>query len=243
MKTTCVTISVLFLSQLCLAQNKNLDYSKAIKLYNQTTYNLTTKTYESQDTTGNYLFQTEESFQILQANIAFQWKMNNNNFHEIQLVDFRIGKHGVKSEQKNDKTNASLTYNGQYTTLTAIAIGYDYILNFNKRADRKFVPSLGIGGTPYFVRQKREPYVSHAFPVTDTRIGMKLFVSPRISYYLNSRFFLDLHIPICVSDMQVHQNQVKNPAFTSEQQKTSTVNFTQFPKIFYGRIGVGLKIQ
>jgi len=242
MKKTYLTLALVLLINMSWAQNKNLDYSKAIKLYNQTSYSLNTITYESDDTTGQYLFQTEKSFQILKTNIAFQWKTKNNNFHEIQLIDFRIGKHGVKTEFKSEKNNSSQLQSGQEIIETAIALGYEYIINFNKQADRKFVPSLGFGGSPYFSRQKKEPYVSNSFPVSDTRFGMRLFVSPRVSYYFTSKFFLDLHIPICVSDMNVHINQVKNPAFTSQQQTTSTINFAQFPKLFSGRIGLGFKI-
>jgi hypothetical protein len=223
-------------------QNTNLDYKYAIKVYNLTTYD----EYErSRTTTGtssiDYSY-TTTTLQILHPTIAFQWKTKKNNFHEIELTSFMLGKLVTKTENTSDTTQNGQTINGYDLVTTSIAARYEYILNFNKSKDRKFVPSLGFGINPYYKQNNYSPKISSSFSTSEIYFGFKVFITPRLTYYLSSKFFIDLNIPICFLDSYFLKDKEDNPAVPVEERTITTFNLNGFPKVFSGRIGVGLKI-
>ena len=78
------------------AQNTNLDFKNAIKIYNLSSYELNIKTEPIINSpSGAYYFTTVNS-QFLHPTIAFQWKSKKNNFHEIELTDFSLNKMSAK---------------------------------------------------------------------------------------------------------------------------------------------------
>ena len=83
------------------AQNTNLDYKNAIKIYNLTTYEEYQRSEKLNDTSSSYYNYTTTNFQILHPTIAFQWKTKKNNFQEIELTSFIIDKAVTKTEIKN----------------------------------------------------------------------------------------------------------------------------------------------
>jgi len=194
------------------------------------------------DSTSISLKETESSFRLTQPSIAFQWRTKKNNFHEIELSQVWFGKVATKSEEIDRQTNQKETQGGQETWKSSFSLRYEYVLNFRKKATTKLVPSIGFGAGTYFNRSKTEPLVSNSFPAATTQLGLKLYVTPRLSYYFNPRWFLDVNLPICASDLNMTRFKVENPAFTSAQQTSSSSVFETFPKMFSARIGIGLKL-
>ena len=79
-------------------QNTNLDYKYAIKVYNLTTYDEYERSRKITDTSSIDYSYTTITFQILHPTFAFQWKTKKNNFHEIELTSFMLGKLVTKTE-------------------------------------------------------------------------------------------------------------------------------------------------
>ncbi|MBI1222725.1 MAG: hypothetical protein GC180_09000 [Bacteroidetes bacterium] len=233
---------MIFLFHTGWSQNSNLDYHHAIKLYSQTSYTSTSQQLSIFDTLGNYRAISSKSFQLIQPSLAYQWKTKKNNFHEVAIGQVQLHSQHDLSEIKNGQTNSSLVDGGQKVFETSFILRYEYIINLRRNVESKFAPSIGFAGSPYFFLKNFQPVTSHSFPVSQLNMGMKLYVTPRISYYFNSKFFLDLNIPICLSDMAYNRNSVKNPAFTRSQQVYGTIDFNSFPRVFSGRLGIGMKL-
>ena len=221
------------------SQNKNLDYRNGLKIYNLSTFEENFKSIRLSDT-SSYQF-TNTSTQILHPTIAFQWKAKNNNFHEIELTNFEIGKTGAKTEFVAD-TNGIPFVSGQDVVTTALSVRYEYILNFNKSKDSKLVPSLGLGVNPYFRKNKYSPLASSSFPASESSFGLRAFITPRVTYFITQKIFVDFNIPLCLLDNFILTEMRDNANLPVEQRTVSTYNFNQFPKFISGRIGFGIKL-
>ncbi len=224
------------------SQNTNLDYKSALKIYNLTTFDEQTKSRKLNDTSSYRYQHTNTTLQILHPTIAFQWKSKKNNFHEIELTSLMLGKVGTKIEIVNDTINNGQTISEVDLTTTAISVRYEYIFNFNKSKDTKLVPSLGFGVNPYYRQNNYSPKISNLFPTSDISIGMKAFITPRISYFLTSKLFIDVNIPLCFFDTFYFADKEKNPAIPAQERTITTFNYNQFPKVFSGRLGIGIKL-
>jgi hypothetical protein len=233
---------MLFIVKTSEGQNTQLDYQSALKIYNLSTYEEQTTFTPLSDTSSYRQQNTTTSLQLLRPSIAFQWKSKKNNFHEIELISFSLGKNGTKSENINDSTNTGQLISSVDFTSTVISVRYEYILNFNKSKESKFVPSIGFGANPYFRKNDIAPKTSNAFPSSETAIGMRAFITPRLSYYFTSKLFLDVNIPLCLFDNAITTIKNENPSIPISQQKISAFDFSQFPRLFSGRIGIGIKL-
>ncbi len=86
-------------------QNTNLDYKYALKIYNLTAFEEQTKSKRLNYTSSHHDQYTNTTFQILHPTIAFQWKSNKNNSHEIELTSFKMGKIRTRPENVMDTSN------------------------------------------------------------------------------------------------------------------------------------------
>lgn len=225
---------------LCSAQNTHLDYKSSIKLYSQTTYSDYSSTLEP-DSNGWYGYIRTRSLRIFQPTLAFQWKNKKGNFHEVELTQFQINRNNNVSEVRNTSFSKYDDNSGTKSNELNFAFRYEYIINFLKNKETKFVPSLGLGASPYFSFSNRNTASSTAFRSSYLNTGLRVYLTPRVTYYFHSKFFLDLNLPICLSDTYIGRVKVENPAFTPEQQVNTTIYVESFPKLFSGRIGLGYK--
>jgi hypothetical protein len=222
-------------------QNTNLDYKSALKIYNLTSFD--EQTISRRLTASSPLYQyTNTTLQILHPTIAFQWQSKKNNFHEIELTSLMLGKIGTQTEIINDTTNNGQTISGSDLKKTVISARYEYILNFNKSKNSKFVPSIGFGINPYFRQNNYSPKISSLFPTSEISVGMRAFITPRFTYFLTSKLFIDVNIPLCFFDTFYFAGKEDNPAISLLERTTNTFNFNLFPKVISGRIGIGLKL-
>ena len=212
-------------------QNTSLDYKKAIKVYNLTTYE------ENVRFSGG---STSYSFQILQPTVAFQWKSNKCNFHEVELTSLVLNKTPAVTVIAKDTSGNVKTRHDDLISYV-ISLRYEYILNFNKSKDIKFVPSLGFAIGPYFKQNSYQPTPT-SFRTHERFIGIRTFIIPRITYYLSSKIFFDINFPINIFDIYSLRSRTENLAIPVNQQTITNFDFTVFPKIFNVRLGIGLKI-
>lgn len=219
-------------------QNKNLNAKYAVKVYNLSSL----QKHEEPYTQGIFTGQTtQKNLQLFHPTIAFRIRNKKNNFHEIELTKLEVGSEETLSGV-NFNNGSPIIIAGGKTNTTAIAVRYEYILNFNKKKNSKLMPALGLALMPYYQRTHYTPSLATEFPETATRLGVKGFVVPRVTYAISSRLFLDVNIPICVTDMYTLMNNEKNPNLTQQEQKYSTGNFDGLPEFYSLRIGLGLNI-
>lgn len=234
-----IVITILFINK-GWTQNTNLDYKNAIKIYNLTTFD-EYREFKS-DTTAYSFRYTTATVQILHPTIAFQWKTKKNNFHEIELTNFMLSKVGTQTEIVNNTTGNGQMVSGNDLITTAISVRYEYILNFNKSKDKKLVPSIGFGINPYFKQNNYRPKISTSFPTSEDFFGARTLITPRLTYYIKPKLFIDINVPFCFFDTYYLKDKEDNPAVPTKQRTITTYNYEQFPKIFSGRLGVGLKL-
>ena len=240
-KPLVVVLAILF-SFLSWGQNSHLDYNRAVKMYNLTSYEKFSTSNNLNDSTSNLtLNSTGSSFQLFHPTVAFQWKSKNNNFHEIELTHLIFGKESTLTELNNDSINFNQTIDGGTMTQTHISARYEFILNFNKSKEHKIVPSIGFGINPYYSQDDFSPKTSSSFATSEKSVGIKTFITPRLTYFLTSKLFLDVNIPVCLFDLALDSDTQDNPIIPIEQRTVSTFNFNQFPNVFSGRIGIGFK--
>jgi len=235
-----VTIFLLLLSAFVYSQNKNLDYKRAIKFYNLSTYQKTKS--NSSDSVFTYNSYSS-NFQILHPTIAFGWKAKNQNSHELELTGLIVKRNNSNSTVSTNSDNLPpSTISGADVFSSSISLRYEYIINFFKKSDCILAPSLGCAINPYFDQTKQKPHTTQAFPSSYVTFGAKGFIIPRLTYYYNSKCFFDFNIPIALFDAQNKFSTVRNPGIPVANQRISDGNFDVLPKQFYLRLGVGIKI-
>jgi hypothetical protein len=224
------------------AQYPHMDYNSALKISNLTVF---------QERSGSLRFNTNPSYleesantslQILQPTIAFQWKSEKGNFHEIELTSLSWGKVGAETVVTYDSTSSGIRVAASDLTTADISMRYEYILVFNKEKYSKVVPSVGFGVNPYFGNVRYSPEVSSSFPASETTVGIRTFITPRVTYFMTSRLFVDVNLPVCITDAGIFIDEVDDPAIPVDQRSISTFDFNQFPRFFSGRIGLGVKL-
>jgi hypothetical protein len=223
-----------------IAQNDNLNYKSGFKVYNHTAYEVVDL--NNRITSPFPYIHTSKNIEVLRAVPAFMWQTKGNNFHEVELTRFSINKFNSKPLVAYDTSSTTKNDRGDKTFSTNLELRYEFVLNFNKNADTKFVPSLGFAFSPYFRHNKYTAESSSLYPAAEYYLGVKSFVIPRVTYYLNSKLFLDINVPICVYDAHYRESNNKNPALPFEQQVMGAYIFKPFAQIFTGRVGIGVKI-
>ncbi|MDQ3048793.1 MAG: hypothetical protein M3R27_14680, partial [Bacteroidota bacterium] len=195
MKRLASVSAAIIISLNVMAQNTSLDYKHAIKVYNLSSFDEFRRSERVNDSSSEYYSYTTTNLRILHPSVAFQWKTSKNNFHEIELTDLALNKAGSITSLKNDTSNTSYMLSGDDVTTTSIALRYEYILTLRKSKESKLVPSVGFALGIFYQQNKYDPKISSSFPSKETIFGTRMYVTPRLCYYLNSRIFLDLNIP------------------------------------------------
>lgn len=238
MKKLCLGALLLSATYAGYAQNKNLEGKYALKLYNTTSW----QKEESFGISGTYIKTTEQKdFQLLHPSIAARLTDRSGNMHEVELTRMELGV--VKDVvYLMNPSGTTIPVSGGKTTQTNIALRYEYIFNFMKKKNSKWMPALGLALMPYFQRDNFTPELSTAYPSTTTALGAKGWVIPRITYAISSKLFVDLNVPLCVTDANIEWNNHKNPNLSQGEQKSEVTNFQGAPQHYSIRLGVGLKV-
>lgn len=236
MKKYILVIFLIVLIQTGRTQNTNLDFKYAVKLYN--IFSSEDYSNSDNDTNLNSFRYSNKKLRLFHPTFAFQWKTANHNFHEVELIDFVFG---ITGEDGDDTTFGGVPEGDKKFISTYISMRYEYILNFNKGKDTRMVPSLGFGIMPYYGHYNDQPAESNSFRSSEYYTGAKVFLTPRLTYHLSPKFYIDLNIPLCLFDSYFQSYKDEDPTLPIKDQKKSTFNFEAFPKAFSGRLGIGLK--
>ena len=240
MKNLIVCIAVMFIKGV-VAQNPNTDYRIGIKVYNLARYEESERSMsEGLGSRSSILFK-KKTFNLLHPTIAIQWKSKRNNFHEIEIVDLKWENAGSTRELRNDSTNINTKVYGDNVKETSIAARYEFTIVFNKKKERKLVPSLGLAISPYYTSHRLTPELSSSFPEFGYHTGIRTFVTPRITYFIKQKLFIDLNIPVCISQAEFSEERNYDPSISKTERKIFFDAYA-FPKMFSVRIGVGIKL-
>lgn len=223
------------------AQNTYLDYKYSIKLYNLTAYEQSSEN-GIVDSLMPMVRNSSTTLQYVHPTFAFQWKTKKQNFKEIELINFYINKTTGSREQLDTIGRVEKVLSKKVLVSSGISLRYEYTVMFKKLKTSKFVPSIGYAANPYFKLDNFVPELSNAFISTKSTLGARGFIIPRLTYFIGSKFFLDLNLPFCVMELYYQVNENENPMIPSNQQRISNINFELFPKVFSARLGLGLKI-
>ncbi|MDA3866404.1 MAG: hypothetical protein PF489_06590 [Salinivirgaceae bacterium] len=241
MKNYLSIIFLLLIIQKGHSQNTYTDDKNAIKIYNLTTFESSSSKLRS-DSASFSLYSSNSISEYFHPTFAYQWKSKKNNFHEIELTNFILKNNKSKDEIINDSSGTKHTKISSRTTMILISFRYEYILNFNKSKDTRFVPSLGFGVRPFYKQEDIKFDVSTSFPSSEKYIGFSTYITPRLTYYVSSKLFLDINIPLNIFSMNYNTTLLDNPAIPKEHRDVSSLNFEELTNVFSARIGVGLKL-
>lgn len=223
------------------AQNPNTDYRFAIKVYNLARYEEVDKFRRTNPVEYNYYHDHTKSLKLFHPTVAVQWKTKRNNFHEIELTDFEWENTALTTHANNDSIKTSVLVYDENISRTIFAARYEFQLMFNKKKERKLVPSLGFAASPYYKRLSSRPGISSSFPKSEQTIGLKMFVTPRITYFIKQKLFLDFNIPICISETEFAKEKNGDPSLPSAQREIFSLDAKTIPQMFSARVGIGIK--
>ena len=211
-----ISLLLLFVN-IAWAQNKNLNFRGSVKFYNQSTF-VDRSLYHLDSTFFEMQYRKTNTY--FHPGFAFQLMNKRKNIHEFELSDLSFGGNVIAN----------------------ISLRYEYIVNMNKAKDRKWVPSLGFAANPYFAQQQYGQGLDLKYLSTVKYFGLKAFITPRITYYLDTKLYFDLNVPVCVFDMYHKSFKTDDPAVQQDQREIHNYNFgAVFPNMTQIRIGIGLK--
>lgn len=242
MKKLLIPVLLMTISSTALSQNTHLNFKHGLKLYNLSSYEGRSWQKRPPNSSGNYYFYHESIYRLLQPTIAFQWNPGKGNFHELSLEDLKYEIASNWTELRNDSLNIQTPLNGERVTETAIALRYEYILVLNKKKECRLVPSIGFGVSPYYRSYKVQPMIASFFPMSEKIMGLRTFITPRLNYFIGSRFFLDLNVPLCFTEAVFVSEREEDPSIPQEEREVSTLGMKMFSNILAVRLGIGIKL-
>ena len=228
------------------AQNTNLDYQYALKISNQTSYEKFNKITSNFDSTMNLI--STSSLQVFHPTISYQWRAKNQNFHEIEITSFNMKRSTSLTEIVGDSITppspgyVGIPIAGGRSINALISLKYEYIMTFRKMKEKKLVPSFGFAINPFFKHTSFSPVLSSVYPSKEQILGVRFFATPRLTYYVTPKFFVDINLPLCVASTYFMNDVSENPVVPINERRTSTFSFETFPAILNARIGIGIKI-
>lgn len=241
MKKIITAFAAMLFIKIIAAQNPNMDYRFAIKVYNLARYEETDKFRPTNPVEYNYYHDRTKSLKLFHPTVAVQWKTKRNNFHEIELTDFEWENSAFTTHANNDSIKTSVLVYEENISRTIFAARYEFQLMFNKKKERKLVPSLGFAASPYYKRLSSLPGISSSFPKSEQTIGLKMFITPRITYFIKQKLFLDFNIPICISQTESVKEKNGDPSLPSAQREIFSLDANTIPQMFSARVGIGIK--
>lgn len=242
MKNSAVLLALLFVQWPTMAQNKNLEAKYGIKVYNLSSYTTSNQILSQDSVLVSRI--TDKFLSLFNPSIAFRFKTKRNNFHEIEWTTLRLDNQEsyLESRYTGNGGTEPVIGTGARNMNAYLALRYEYIINFFKNKNSRWMPSLGIAVSPYFSYSRYTPFRSSQFAVRGFQMGLTSFLIPRINYQINNRFFADLNFPIAITDMYVTTDRINDPNLPSEAQRRTVRDGALFPQPFYMRIGLGMRL-
>jgi hypothetical protein len=210
----------------------------------------------------NLFAQQRTSFKIYQNTDFFQtvlnewWKNQRNevdvvNFNRVSIAvayKFRLS-HELElfiPEFSKPAEDMSFPFNYEINKdprWQSKANSYSFRYEISKVLTKGLKPlqfSVGAGVNPYFVAVENIPTTPiAAYPSSRKWYGSTLNFTPRVTYDLTERLYLDLSVPVKVFDYRFQKEHVENPNIPLRQQVNLTQQVIFFERAYTIRFGVG----
>jgi hypothetical protein len=217
------------------ALNRNLDFKYALKFSN-----ITTISRYGDASAYDYRFGSEaKNANWVAPAISLLIKNKRNNFHELELSG--IGINSIKTTDYDvfAVPNPSI---GK-TSASYITFQYQYVHNFLKHTNSRWMPSLAIGVTTDYRFTKEEnntnnaePYKGHSNELTFTG-----YITPGITYDLSKKFLLSFSVPIAlISSYSAFGTSSYQPDYFHSSYQDNVL--TGMPNKISFKLSLGLKL-
>ncbi|MFN0204261.1 MAG: hypothetical protein ACKVTZ_22275 [Bacteroidia bacterium] len=204
----------------------------AVKLYNSVNYAI------AYDASGKI----HTAIQAVNPSVAIQMRHKNPHFwSELELSNVKL--YNTSKIGYFGGTSSSLNYYVYKERGLGLSVRYEYNYNFFK-TQHKFMPSIGLGIMPTFESVHQTPMSNVSFsPFRVNTLGVKTYLTPRLTYNITPRWFVEASLPINVFSGKTMQH-TSYSTINNPQGKTSS-NYTDrqfFPKgSLSPRLGVGFR--
>jgi hypothetical protein len=237
MKIHLLPVALLLFINTSTAQDTEFKY--AVKLYNLSTIERTAhvRGYPGPLSQRN----TVERVSFLHPTIAFQWRANNNHFHELELTNFKMNQTSTSTELIDTTGQMQQITGGTTINSTHLSARYEYGITCGS-IESKLVPAIGLGVETWYRGDNEFPKISTTMTGRYRSAGAAFHVIPRITQELSKRLLLDINIPLRISDAYFRSELTSDPRLPEDQRKVSTLGFDMFPWYFSGRVGLVLKV-
>jgi hypothetical protein len=231
------------LSKLALAQNPYLDYKYALKISNLSIlrqhyvvpqYALSPYGYIK---TGDKVY---NQLQLFHPTVAFDWMTKRKNTREFEVIDLVLNRQSTRkySYEINGVTHRI----GDKTTETAISLRYQYIINYCKHKESKWVPSLGFSFNPYY--QFTSSFISGplSYHTSEQILGIRASINPRITYFFSKNLYMFAEMSFTMLD--ISRSTFTNPATVPQsnpKDRQTNYTVTGIKDRFEFRVGLGYK--
>jgi len=239
---TAATLVILaILSSEIFAQNS--ENKRALKVYTNVLIESQERSFDFGPTDSLNYFLAIDDFQIGYFTPAINFIRENGNIHEIELSRFTFGR--IKADSLTvftDSDRNSRVRIGPALNRIQIAFRYEYLWLINKsNPDSKWKVYLGFAGEPFLRSLNYRPAETTDFPFTLLDVGINISAVPRITYFLNERWFMDINIPFTVSQLAYRTESSENPQIPVNDRSVNSFETEAFPSIFQVRVGGGLR--
>lgn len=236
----------LFLFYFCISWSLSAQEAESsnrlnLKFYNTVQYEKfeAVTLYEHNGTLEYY--QNKENYTWLKPSVAIQWQGKKDKLHEIEWVNF-IWNQKEEYFTGGNQDLPNWVIPGHNYTLINIAFRYEHLLPLFSLNQKNLNFSIGLGGSPFFLRNQISPIIRNLFPIAVTEAGINFYAIPRINYQLSKKFFLDFNIPINLAQTGFQRVKMENPSRPVAEQINDRWNFHLLPNILAARVGVGMKL-
>jgi hypothetical protein len=234
----------LTLSKLALAQNPYLDYKYALKISNLSTLQLhravpqyALSPYGFYVKTGDNVY---NQLQLFHPTVAFDWMTKRKNTREFEVIDLVLN--GQSTRKYTYEVNGVTEHFQEKTATTAISIRYQYIINYCKQKESKWVPSLGFSFNPYYQYTSSNGSGPLSYHTSEQTLGIRASINPRITYFFSKNLYVFAEMSYTMLDISGTTSTNPANAWQSNQKGRQThYNVTGIKDRFEFRVGLGYK--
>jgi hypothetical protein len=244
MKIKFPLLLVVTLSKLAFAQNPYLDYKYALKISNLSTLQLhrvvpqyIPSPYGFDVKAGDNVY---NQLQLFHPTVAFDWMTKRKNTREFEVIDLVLN--GKNTRKYTYEVNGITQQFQEKIATTAISIRYQYIINYCKHKESKWVPSLGFSFNPHYQYTSSIASGPLSYHTSEQTMGIKASINPRITYFFSKNLYLFAELSFTMLD--ISGSTFTNPAaaWQSNQKGRQTYyNITGIRDRFEFRVGLGYK--
>lgn len=242
MKIYCLSAAFVLVALNAIAQESPREYSRALKLYNLTDWERYSDSWTLRDT--NFFNLEQSSLRIFHPTIAYQWQSKKGNYHELELISFQLSnrEEAVEAATPATGTNSQLIQS-EITFAAGLSLRYEYQISIRPKDEKPWDFSVGVGLNPYYFYQRFSAEISTMFPTSVSTFGTRVFAIPRFTWHLSPRVFLDVNLPICMGEYRHQYRYDESPVLQVSERGQRAIDYSLFPALFSGRIGIGIKLN